>query len=272
MRPFIAAIVLACLAGPALADTRTLCLLAVDAESGETLVDIGPGCDERVTPASTFKLAIALMGFDAAILQNASEPELPFEEGYVAWRPEWRQATTPTTWLRDSVVWYSQQVMLRLGEKRASDYLARFGYGNQDISGVAGEGDGLTHAWLSNSIAISPREEAAFMQRLVRRELGVSQKAYAMTATIASYGEQGDGWQVYGKTGAGLPRGTDGRLLRGKPYGWFVGWAEKDGRRVAFAKLVQASEKPKVPPGFTARDSLFEELFARGGPLEPAPQ
>ena len=265
--PALCVIAAFCLAEPARAETRTLCLTVLDASSGEALVDIGPACDERVTPASTFKLAISLMGFDAGVLKSPEEPRLPFEEGYVDWRPEWRQATTPATWMRDSVVWYSQRVMERLGRERVKRDLAAFDYGNQDIAGVAGEGDGLTTAWLGNSLQISPHEQAAFMRRIVRRELPVSGHAYEATATLASYGLKGDGWEVHGKTGAGLPRGADGKPLRSRPYGWFVGWARKGERTVAFAKLIQDSERQSVAPGFRARDALFDELFVRGGPL-----
>ncbi|MCE7030298.1 class D beta-lactamase [Jiella avicenniae] len=255
-------------AQPLRAETQTLCLTALDAASGRTLVETGPACDARVTPASTFKLAIGLMGFDAGILKSADEPKLPFRQGYVDWRPEWRQATTPATWMRDSVVWYSQRVMEKLGRERAQGYLGAFRYGNEDISGLPGEGNGLIHAWLGNSLAISPREEAEFMGRIVRRELGVSARAYEMTAAIAAYGTRGDGWEVYGKTGAGLPRGADGKLVRGRAYGWFVGWGRKGERTVVFAKLVQDSEKQSVPPGFRARDMLFDELFAEDGLLD----
>ncbi len=218
-----AAMMLVCASQPALAETKMLCLLALDASSGKPLVDIGPACDERVTPASTFKLAISLMGFDAVILKSPTEPRLPFKTGYVDWRPEWRQATTPETWMRDSVVWYSQRVMERLGKERAQDYLSQFRCGNEGISGLPGEGAGLTHAWLSNSLQISPREEADFLRRMVRRELGVADTSYDMTAAIAAYGIKGNGWDVYGKTGAGLLRGADGKIMRGRPYGWFVG-------------------------------------------------
>ena len=270
MKPFLAicAIAINFFTAPALGETRTLCTLAIDAASGKALADIGPACDIRVTPASTFKLAISLMAFDTGVLKDQGQPELPFRQGYAAWRPEWKQATTPATWMRDSVVWYSQRVMERLGREQVEAYLENFGYGNRVISGVKGEGDGLTTAWLSNSLQISPREEAAFVGKIVRRELGVSDHAYAMTAAIASYGAMGDGWDVHGKTGAGLPRGKDGMIIRGHAYGWFVGWARKGNRTVVFVRLIQDSEKRPTPPGFRARDTLFAELFAKGGALE----
>ncbi|WP_346894099.1 class D beta-lactamase [uncultured Roseibium sp.] len=251
------------------AETRTLCTIVLNAESGARLIEEGD-CESRMSPASTFKIAISLMGYDAGILKDASSPVLPFKKGYVDWRPNWRKATSPRTWMRDSVVWYSQQVTTRLGEKRYSDYVSAFGYGNEDVSGDPGKHNGLTDAWLSSSLQISPLEQVAFLRRLVRGELPVSEEAVKHTAEITDYGRQPAGWHVHGKTGAGLPRGADGALLRGRPFGWFVGWAEKNGRSVVFARLIQDSRRQTSPPGFRARDGILENLFTNPAALEQA--
>ena len=55
-----------------------LCTLVADADTGQSLVHSGPACAERVTPASTFKIAISLMGYDAGILQDESRPAWPY--------------------------------------------------------------------------------------------------------------------------------------------------------------------------------------------------
>ena len=57
--PALCVIAAFCLAQPARAETRTLCLTVLDASSGETLVDIGPACDARVTPATRADYAAA---------------------------------------------------------------------------------------------------------------------------------------------------------------------------------------------------------------------
>lgn len=248
----------------ALAETTIVCTLATDAASGDVLVEEGD-CAGRMPPASTFKVAIALMGFDSGILTSPNAPELPFKEGYVAWRPEWKQPTTPERWMKYSVVWYSQQVNLKLGMERYKRYAEAFDYGNADVSGDPGKDNGLTRAWLSSSLRISPREQVVFVRRMISGDLPVSAEAVANTAAITDYGVMGDGWRIHGKTGAGLPKDAQGNLLSGQPFGWFIGWAEKDGRTVAFARLIQESEKPSSPPGFKARDGVIESLFGAGG-------
>ncbi len=51
-----------------------------------------------------------------------------------------------------------------------------------DVSGHPGANDGLTRAWLISSLQISADEQAAFLRRMLGRELGLSGHAYAMTA------------------------------------------------------------------------------------------
>lgn len=266
MRQILTALVASlCFVLPAQAEIRTVCTLITD-ETGQVIVQEGV-CETRQSPASTFKVAISLMGFDAGILTNPHDPEWPFKEGYADWREEWREATDPARWMQLSVVWYSQEITRKLGLARVAQYLADFDYGNKDMSGHKG-GEGLTHAWLGSSLQISPVEQVAFMRRLARGELPVSDSAAAHTATIMDHGVQPGGWRVYGKTGAGAPRDAEGQMIFGQPFGWFVGWAEKEGRRVMFARLVQADSKPDVPPGFTARDALLAEYFGENSSLE----
>jgi beta-lactamase class D len=243
------------------AESTVLCTLVVEADSGAVIRKQGEGCEGRVTSASTFKIAIALMGYDAGILKDEATPELPFKEGYVDWRKSWRQPTDPARWIRESVVWYSQRIMERLGRSPAQAYLDAFHYGNRDLSGDPGQDNGLTNAWLSSSLKISPLEQVAFLRALVGRTLPLGDRAYDRTERITDLGVQPSGWRIHGKTGSGLPRNPDGRLAYGHAYGWFVGWAEREGRTVVFARLTQDNGKQAGPAGFRARDSLLAELF-----------
>lgn len=135
---------------PSWAETRIVCTLVVSAETGRSLLEEGD-CDRRMSPASTFKIAISLMGFDSGILETPEKPLLPFRQGYIDARPERRHSQTPESWMRDSVIWYSQQTNLRLGMEKYTAYVKAFDYGNQDLSGEPGKSNGLTHAWLSAS-------------------------------------------------------------------------------------------------------------------------
>jgi beta-lactamase class D len=241
------------------AETMTVCTAVADATTGEMLEQEG-NCDTRATSASTFKIAISLMGFDAGALKDAHTPALPFEEGYPDWNPAWRSTTDPAKWIKDSVVWYSQQITEALGQERFARYVREFHYGNEDVSGDPGKDNGLTHAWLSSSLEISPLEQLEFLRKIVRRELPVSAHAYEMTQALVDIGPQSSGWHVYGKTGAGMSKNPDGTTAMGQPWGWFVGWATRGDRTVVFARLTKDTERPSAPPGKAAREAVLRDL------------
>lgn len=259
-----AAAVLASVAGAVAADN--VCTVLADASTGAILKQEG-GCDRRVPPASTFKVPIALMGYDAGFLEDENNPKLPFEEGYPDWIESWRSDTDPAAWMKNSVVWYSQQVTQALGKEKFEGYVAAFGYGNADVSGDKGKDNGLTRSWLSSSLRISPIEQIDFLTKLVGRKLPVSARAYEMTEAILTQYELPKGWTVRGKTGAGFAVKADGTPDRQKPIGWYVGWAKKGDRTVVFARMKENSKPQKMSPGFGTRDELLEDLPSMLGAL-----
>jgi beta-lactamase class D len=245
------------LAIPLAARAETVCTAFADAASGAVLMQEGD-CAGRAPPASTFKVAIAVMGYDAGILVDAHTPALPFREGYPDWIESWRQTTDPTSWMTNSVLWYSQQVTQALGIDRFRAYLSAFDYGNADASAP----DGLTRSWLSSTLAISPLEQIAFLRHLVRGELPVSAHAREMTVRLTALGMVGDGWALHGKTGTGYPVLADGTADRSRYCGWFVGWATKDDRTVLFARLTVEPRGLSGGAGPRTRAALVEELPA----------
>jgi beta-lactamase class D len=237
------------------ANAREVCTAVADAATGQVVIRRGD-CQRQVTPASTFKIAISLMGYDSGFLKDEHRPKLPFREGYVDWRANWREATDPAKWMKDSVVWYSQQVTRSLGKERFAAYTRKFQYGNADVSGDA-EHDGLTLSWISSSLRISPLEQLSFLTKVVNRQLGVSAHAYDMTAKLTQFGQLPGGWSINGKTGAA------------SGFGWYVGWASKGPRTFVFARLIEKDETqaPDVSAGVLARDAFVEESPALLAPL-----
>lgn len=233
-----------------------ICTAIADAATGKVLMQRGD-CRRQVTPASTFKIPLSLMGYDAGFLKDEQAPELPFRQGYVDWRPSWRSATVPAKWMSESVVWYSQQITQSLGKARFAAYTRRFEYGNADVSGDAGH-DGLTASWLESSLRISPLGQLSFLGKVVNRQLGVSGHAYAMTAELTQLSQSPEGWRINGKTG------------NGSGYGWYVGWASKNARTYVFARLIQKdkTQAANVSSAILARDGLIEEFPALVNAIE----
>ena len=100
-------------------------------------------------------------------------------------------------------------------------------------------------AWVNASLRISPLEQVAFMRKIANRTLPVSAHAYDMTERITLIDTRPDGWIVHGKTGTGSP----GRKYDAShAYGWFVGWAAKGPRKVAFAYLIRTTSGRRRTP------------------------
>lgn len=232
------------------------CTILLDATSGATLAEEGD-CSVRTTPASTFNIAVSLMGYDSGFLRDAHTPALPFQPGYADWLPSWRATTDPTDWIRNSTVWYAQRVAAGIGAAGVGNYLRRFDYGNRDLSG------GLQEAWIRSTLQISPREQAAFLGRLVRRELPVSAHAYDMTAQLLRLPDADNGWRVHGKTGTAYPLLADGGDDPDHAWGWFVGWASKEGRSVVFVRLLLDKRQQNRSAGPLAKEAFLRQLPAR---------
>ncbi|MFS2135718.1 class D beta-lactamase [Duganella sp. Dugasp56] len=242
-------------------ETPFSCTEMADADSGKRLVHDGH-CDERVTPASTFNIAVSLMGYDSGILRDEHTPRLPFKAGYTDWNPSWRATTDPTSWIRNSTVWYAQQVTSQLGAERFQRYVNSLNYGNRDVSGDAGKDNGLAMSWIASSLKISPVEQVVFLSNMLNRKLPLSEHAYEMTARLTELDALPNGWEIHGKTGTAAPVLANGRDDEKHRYGWFVGWATKGSRKVVFARLV-LEDRQQAAAGPRAKQAFLRDLPAQ---------
>lgn len=214
---------------------RPGCVLIVDVATGETVFEAGALCAERHYACSTFKLPLAAMAFDAGLIT----PETAFKwDGKPKQLRSWSQDQTVASWLAESVVWVSQELTPKLGAEKLAKYLADFRYGNLDLSG------GLTTAWLSSTLTISPREQVAMLRRLQRGELAVSPLAVTQTMAALPVAVDEPGLRVVGKTGSGFSwRDPASKAKEPFRVGWYVGFATRGKRSLAFATLVTLPSK-----------------------------
>lgn len=244
------------LSAPVLADTK--CFLV---KENNKIIEQDGDCQTRYAPQSTFKIALSLMGYDTEILKDEMQPEWPFKEGYDLFINVCKGPHNPRTWIRDSCVWYSQVLTQKLGMQKFKKYIVKFNYGNQDVSGDKGKNNGLTNAWLSSSLEISPEEQAVFLQKLVDHQLPVSKKSYEMTKKILFREELPGGWKLYGKTGNGQQLSPDKTKKLDLQHGWFVGWIEKNGRIIIFVSHITDDKNQDTFASFRTRDEAKNKLW-----------
>ncbi|HTV69559.1 MAG TPA: class D beta-lactamase [Rhizobiaceae bacterium] len=239
------------------AQAKMLCTVVADLASGEIVAEDGD-CSTRVTPASTFKIALAIVGFDSSFLKDAHAPTLSIEKGEPDWGGEdWRKPTDPARWLKYSVVWYSQRIAKHLGSEKFSEYVKALDYGNADVSGDPGKDNGLERSWISSSLKISPVEQVGFLSRFLTGRLPVGTHAVEQTIGIVEAAHLAD-WTVSGKTGSAFPRRKDGSFDRARGWGWFVGWATNGSRTYVFARLDQDEKRESGPGGLRARQKFLD--------------
>lgn len=196
-----------------------------DGRSQKEVLLLGSRVDEPISPCSTFKLPLSIIGFDSGVLKDHFHPVWSFKEGYDDFLPSWKTTQNPMSWIKNSCVWYSRLVVDELGVDLFAHYLKIFEYGNQDLTG------GFRGAWLSSSLKISPREQLYFIKKMIEEELPVSSDTIKLSKPLFFLEELEGGWKLFGKTGAGVMHLDSSK----NELGWFVGWIEKGGDWLAFA-------------------------------------
>jgi len=198
-------------------------------------------CAERFSPCSTFKIFNSLAGLECGVVTG---PDMVLKwDGKPQWNKAWEHDHTLASAVKESVVWYFQEVARRIGPERMNKYLAACDYGNQDTSG------GIDKFWLSSTLKISPDEQIRFMEDLYTDHLPFRKDVMATVRKLLVFKQGGD-WVFSGKTGTAA--------TNDKPVmGWFVGHVRSADRQFVFAINIHAEDKVW---GSTARDLAFEIL------------
>jgi beta-lactamase class D OXA-29 len=211
-------------------------------------------CQTAYAPQSTFKIALSLMGFDSGILLDETKPSFPFKAEYSAGINVCKGDHNAKTWMRDSCVWFSQVLTAKLGMEKFRQYVNDFNYGNKDVSGDPKKNNGLEKAWLNSSILITPHEQIQFLQKVMDKKLPLSAKAFEMTQKILFIQELSGGWKLYGKTG-------NGHYKDELQQGWFVGWIEKNNRKLAFVHHIVDDSKQSTYASFRSKNEALTKLW-----------
>ncbi|MCS0787525.1 class D beta-lactamase [Cytobacillus firmus] len=165
---------------------------------------------ERLTPESTFKVVNALIGLETAAVRD--EYEVKRWDGVERKFESWNRDHSLASAMRESAIWFYQDLARTIGEKNMQEYVSNIQYGNQDISG------GIDAFWLDSSLKISAAEQADFIEKLVEEKLPFTEKNQKTVKRMMIQDEQ-DHFILYGKTGTRL---SDMGL------GWYVGFIETE--------------------------------------------
>lgn len=209
--------------------------VAVSEATGLRVVHDPERAARRVSPCSTFKIPNAAIALETGIatgpdhvraFDSDRRPRRPGDSDR-RWAVVARDHDLASA-IRNSVVWYFQEVAVEIGETRMAEALRRFDYGNRDLSG------GIDRFWLSSSLRISADGQVAFLRRLAAGELASERTTRALAAMLRQ-DDAPEGVTIHAKTGTG-------RTPEGRALGWWVGWVERPDDRVVFAFRMEADD------------------------------
>lgn len=172
-------------------------------------------------PCSTFKIPNTLIGLETGVIPG---PHMRLEwDGKKRTIAEWNRTHDLSTAMRDSVVWFYQEVARRIGLERMRERLQQLSYGNHEV------GKTIDTFWLEGPLRISPLQQVSFLRRLQLGALPVHPANAALVRQLIVL-EQSHGRTLRGKTGL---------CHEGKrAVGWLVGEVERSGRPYVYATLV----------------------------------
>lgn len=188
--------------------------------------------EQRFSPASTFKVANALIGLSLGAVRSVDEL-IPYTGDANPFMREWLQPMGLRGAMTVSNVPLYQELARRIGLQRMGEAIGRLHYGNEQI------GSDVTTFWLRGPLAISAVEQTRFLSRLAHRTLPFPVQAQRQVAEITRV-DSGPGWSLHAKTGW--------QNAPGAGVGWWVGWVQKGNQITPFAlniAMAGAADAPK---------------------------
>ena len=116
-------------------------------------------CRQRFIPASTFKIFNSLVALETGVIPD--EHYVMKWDSTVRRVPAWNKDQDMAEAIRNSTVWYYQEIARRVGQQRMQRYIDLEHYGNMDISG------GIDQFWLRGGLRISQFEQIDLLRNLM---------------------------------------------------------------------------------------------------------
>jgi beta-lactamase class D len=183
----------------------------------------------RMTPASTFKIANALIGLQTGAITN--ENMLIKWDGISRSNKDWNRNLTLKEAFKVSSVPYFQEVARRIGKDTMQHWIDTLSYGNQNIQGP------VDSFWLNNRLKISPDEQLGFLKKLYFDQLPF-RKTVQQAVRDMMLQEDNTLYKLSYKTGWGVDE-------KQQNIGWVAGWIEEN-RHVYFFVTLVKSPDPEI--------------------------
>jgi beta-lactamase class D len=197
-------------------------------------------------PASTFKIANALIALETGVVQDPDKDVFKWD-GVSRSIEAWNKDHTLRSAIAVSAFPVFQEIARRIGEERMKKYIDIIDYGNRDIGG------GIDRFWVSGDLRIDPMEQVDFLDRLRRGVLPVGKRSQDVVRDILPVTKVGDA-TIRAKTG--LTDKEHGSL------GWWVGWVEKGSDVTVFAMNMDCKTQAQIDARISVTQQCLTDIVA----------
>jgi beta-lactamase class D len=197
-------------------------------------------------PASTFKIANALIALETGVVQDPDKDVFKWD-GVTRSIEAWNKDHTLRSAIAVSAFPVFQEIARQIGEERMKKYIDIIDYGNRDIGG------GIDRFWVTGDLRIDPMEQVDFLDRLRRGVLPVGKRSQDVVRDILPVTKVGDA-TIRAKTG--LTDKEHGSL------GWWVGWVEKGSDVTVFAMNMDCKTQAQIDARISVTQQCLTDIVA----------
>lgn len=205
----------------------------------------------RFTPASTFKIANALIALQTGIVTDENM-KIKWD-GINRTNKEWNKDLSLKEAFKVSSVPHFQEIAREIGSDTMKHWIDTLSYGNKNMQGP------IDSFWLNNQLKISPDEQLGFLKKLYFDQLPF-RKTVQQAVREMMLQEDNTMYKLSYKTGWGFDEQKNN-------IGWVAGWIEENRHVYFFVTLVKtpdpAIDMPTVRMNIT-KDILKELGFLQG--------
>ena len=215
-----------------------------DPQTDQSLVYNPARAGERYLPASTFKVANALIALDTEKIDGLDEV-IPYGGGKEYFK-RWEQDMNLRDAMKHSNVAVFHQVARRIGLETMRAKLEAFGYGNENPGETIDE-----RFWLTGPLKISALGQVAFLRRLTEGKLPVKETPVSQLYETLLHAKT-DTYTIHAKTGWAGP--DDPQI------GWWVGWVTRGEHVYPFALNIDIKKNEDAPKRLSVGKACLQAL------------
>lgn len=205
-------------------------IVVTDLAKGETHVYNPQRAAEPFIPASTYKIPHSLIALETGVVKDEHQS---FKwDGQKRPIEAWNRDQTFRSALKNSVVWVYQEIARQVGEQREAEFVKKFAYGNEDVSGR------VDHFWLDGALRVTALQQVEFLKKFYLNQLPVSERSSLIVKDML-INEANSKYILRAKTGMGVSRTPS--------IGWWVGWVETDDDVYFFALNLDITQDEDAP-------------------------